>query len=174
LYGEGQLPWTIEVNFQGFPADKLNRWENEESLKAHFMNNLKEANHLKDKNNSAINSLAQDEQTNLWEAVKNQEYKRFWDIYPKLGKSVDSIKYVPVRVIANDGKLMMPPVPSYKGDSGQFTLLSDILQSFPQYNDCQPIVHGISPPLDTPVFWLAYHCAYPDNFLYITLVKSTK
>ena len=42
LFGKGELPWRIEVNFQNFPANRLQRWESEDSLKAHFMNNLKE------------------------------------------------------------------------------------------------------------------------------------
>jgi len=74
LYGEGKLPWSIEVNFQNFPEKQLQRWESEASLKSHFMNNLKEANHLKDKNNTAINSLSKDEQTSLWESVKNRKH----------------------------------------------------------------------------------------------------
>ena len=101
-----------------------------------------------------------------------EEYKKFWEIYPKLSKSVDEIKYLPVRVIGVNGLTLMRPFPS-KSESGELLLLKDILTSFPDYNETkQAVVHGVVPPLDTPVSWLAYHCAHADNFLYIVLVKK--
>jgi autophagy-related protein 5 len=34
------------------------------------------------------------------------------------------------------------------------------------------VIHGIEPPLETPLQWLSEHFSYPDNFLHIILVSS--
>jgi len=171
LYGQGELPWQIQVNFQNFPADRLQRWEGEAALKHHFINNLKEANHLKDKSNQAINSLSKEEQTTLWDSVKSQDYTAFWKVYPKLCKGEDEIKFVPVRVVTEDSLVMMSPITTRRDDGG-LTLLGDVLARF----SCDPtqkqvLVHGVTPSLDTPIVWLAYHCCHPDNFVYISVVS---
>merc|ERR1712232_38764 len=161
LHGNGELPWSIEVNFMNFPSDKIQRWENEEALKEHFMNNLKEANHLRDRHNSAINALTKDDQTNLWTAVTKQDFSLFWDIHPKLSKSVDTIKFIPIRIITSRGTCRMPPITSKKNNTEELTLLKDVLNNIPEYtneNEYQVLVHGIVPPLETPISWLAYHC----------------
>jgi len=107
--------------------------------------------------------------------LHSEEYKKFWDIYPKLGKSVDTIKFVPIRIITGNATLMMRPFSSKKSGTDDLMLLSDLMQDLPQFNaDHQPVIHGIVPPPETPIVWLAYHCAHPDNFLYITLVKSSQ
>lgn len=32
--------------------------------------------------------------------------------------------------------------------------------------------HGIIPPLETPLQWMAEHMSYPDNFLHLIVVTS--
>ena len=91
-----------------------------------------------------------------------------------LSKGIDAVKFLPIRVVTGNATLMMRPVSTKKPESDELMLLSDLLPLFPQVSEgCQPIVHGITPPLDTPLAWLAYHCAHPDNFLYIVLAKSS-
>ena len=57
---------------------------------------------------------------------------------------------------------------------GELVTLGDVLQThLPQLQPASypVLVHGISPPLQTPITWLAYHCAHPDNFLYIVVIN---
>lgn len=107
-----------------------------------------------------------------------EKYAQFWDIYPKLCKSIETIKFVPVRIITENGHIMMSPITS-RYENGDVVILKDVLcKKFPEFesDDCNlsAIVHGISPPLDTPIYWLATHCIHPDNFLYIIIVSKQK
>ena len=34
------------------------------------------------------------------------------------------------------------------------------------------VIHGIEPPLETPLQWLSEHFSYPDNFLHLVIVKN--
>lgn len=69
----------------------------------------------------------------------------------------------------------MPPVPS-RSQSGDLTLLKDVLNLYSSEfgDDYQAVIHGVVPPIETPLSWLAYHCAHADNFLYIVLTKNKK
>jgi hypothetical protein len=35
------------------------------------------------------------------------------------------------------------------------------------------VMHGIEPPLETPLQWLCEHFVYPDNFLHITVATPS-
>ena len=63
----------------------------------------------------------------------------------------------------------MSPITCQRAD-GTATTIGDVLSSLPDYTEThQVLIHGVSPSLDTPVAWLAYHCCHPDNFVYISV-----
>lgn len=55
-------------------------------------------------------------------------------------------------------------------DDGRKKTLQNLLEEmFPGKNDIQVKIHGINPPMDTPLQWLSEHLSYPDNFLHLCI-----
>lgn len=55
-------------------------------------------------------------------------------------------------------------------EDGQKKTLQNLLEEmFPDKTDIQVKIHGINPPMDTPLQWLSEHLSYPDNFLHLCI-----
>lgn len=42
MYGKSALPWAITVHFQNYPVETILRCPDEDTIKSHFLNTLKE------------------------------------------------------------------------------------------------------------------------------------
>lgn len=201
LHGsESDLPWKITVHFQGFPENELVRIPDIKTLKSNFMNVLKEvffflilknipfwtkntskANYLKHGDGSKVNSLPLSDQDDLWDGLVSDNFDKYWKANRKLLAQMPAMKSAAVRIFKPDSKsfIQLPINPLKEGETS-ITLL-EALQTlsptqFPKEKteeiSFDPIIHGISMPLDTPLFWLSTVATHPDNFLYIMLKQK--
>mmetsp|Transcript_2496 Transcript_2496/g.6969 ORF Transcript_2496/g.6969 Transcript_2496/m.6969 type:complete len:272 (+) Transcript_2496:43-858(+) len=173
-----ELPWTLVVHFQGYPADKLFKRPTEETVKTHFFQSVKEANFLKFGTGSEMSSaLLPDEQTQLWQSVVDCSYARFWEVNTKLAPKQFSA--IPVRILQPNSPFIQFPFCESDANGEPYTLLSLLQEALPDIFNNQNespdrypkvVVQGICPPFNTPIVWLCSHCAHPDNFLYICIL----
>eukprot|EP01121_Diplochlamys_sp_Union-15-3_P007365 TRINITY_DN1868_c0_g1_i3.p1 TRINITY_DN1868_c0_g1~~TRINITY_DN1868_c0_g1_i3.p1 ORF type:complete len:153 (+),score=23.12 TRINITY_DN1868_c0_g1_i3:467-925(+) len=152
-------------------------------MRSHWINTMKEASYLKHGDVKKMNSLTVAETQDIWEFFVNNKFDAFWKINEKLASDKDTIRYVPVRICKQDRFLQEPVLP--KLENGQEETLGGVLakqvgQYFHQTEDgsvqttspCKILVHGISPPLETPILWLSQNMSHSDGFLYIILLPS--
>jgi len=180
-YGRHQMPWPITVHFQGFPSDQLLRCPDEDTIKSHFLNTLKEANCMKYGDIDNVNALSVGEHTDLWAGIFRNEKDRFWKINHKLARGVDRIVNVTVRIIRPQQRFMLQePFPPRSTDGKEHTL-ADILEKLvPDVTVTRQngqattrhnlLIQGIVPTLDMSLLWLTYNLSNTDNFLYIIIL----
>ncbi|CAF0945356.1 unnamed protein product [Didymodactylos carnosus] len=185
------LPWQIIVHFTKFPETELIRFPDKESIEAHYMSSLKEADSLKHKG-KIIGDMQKRDHKQLWNSLIQDKYEQFWNINTKLMSYIDNLsyfRYIPFRLYRLDKpiiqKLFSPFDPNTNrmltlGDLVQFALtneaLSDINNELNLRNtrieQFRIIIHGTQPSSQTPVQWLSEHFSYPDNFLHICLIDK--
>jgi len=185
LCSETELPWALTVHFQGFPHDQLLRCPNEDTVKSHFYSSIKEANHMKHGDGARVNSLSVLEFNGLWEGLKTVDYSLYWTGATKLNVEHSSLKHLPVRILLAHSSstslfacIQEPLTPAKRDDATSSLTLGDTLHTvlpslFPSTSADDATaswwVQGVSPSLDTPVWWLAETACHPDNFLYVTV-----
>jgi len=171
------LPWSLVVHFQGFPSEQLLRCTNEDTVKHHFMNVLKEANYIKHGDSSKINNLSVSDSNDLWEGLKNNDFNQFWRSNIKLVGEEPHWKHIALRVfVKGDFTLLQEGSITPYHDSGVSKTLGEVASEFlknlfdrAENPQLEIVIQGITPTLDTPIVWLATNCSYPDNFLYIII-----
>eukprot|EP01102_Stenamoeba_stenopodia_P013786 TRINITY_DN4518_c0_g1_i1.p1 TRINITY_DN4518_c0_g1~~TRINITY_DN4518_c0_g1_i1.p1 ORF type:complete len:303 (-),score=85.96 TRINITY_DN4518_c0_g1_i1:61-900(-) len=187
LYASQQnLPWTLSVHFQGFPAQQLLRCPNEDTIKSHFMNALKEANYLKHGDNARVNALSIVDQNDLFEGLRKNNFELFWRANAKLSSDLAHCKNVPIRICRPSEPWLQEPITPLD-ENGQERTLGNVLQQLlplqfhvntnsegviSYTTNARWLIHGISPPLETPILWLSQHLSHPDNFLYISILPA--
>ena len=132
-------------------------------------------------------------------SAPEDKWSATWKANSKLSVSLEEIKskpnhYLPVRIMRPQQPYLQEPISPLDADgsplsfsvssahrvvAGQPRTLASVLQAAlpalfagaaafpnPQYS---VLIHGITPPPETPVLWLVETFAHPDNFLYITV-----
>jgi len=170
------LPWPINVHFEEFPETKILRCTSKDAIRSQFMSTIKEADALKHKGN-VINSMQEKDHHQLWAGFQTDRFDQFWSINKKLMESNpgEGFRYIPIRFYTTDSPLLQRLVRPFDDITGTWTTLQDVLMElFPRitFNSKQVTIHGIPPPLDTPLQWLSEHLSYPDNFLHIALTMK--
>eukprot|EP01089_Gocevia_fonbrunei_P018571 TRINITY_DN630_c0_g2_i2.p1 TRINITY_DN630_c0_g2~~TRINITY_DN630_c0_g2_i2.p1 ORF type:complete len:296 (+),score=56.84 TRINITY_DN630_c0_g2_i2:61-888(+) len=178
-----ELPWNLTVHFQGFPATLLRCPSPPvETVKSHFMNALKESNFIKYSDSKKINDLSAEKLNSLWDGLMTNDYDQFWEVEASLVPTEKEIKACAVRIVRDDKPVLQDPVNPWNEaeTTTKYRTLGDVLsQLLPDTfkKDLPPsaraVIQGVSPPLNTPIFWLSEHCSHPDGFLYI-VVKDNK
>jgi len=173
----GSLPWVVTVHFRNFPSDKLIRLSGEEALKSHFFNMVKQTETVKCGTTKRIMNMSKMDTDQLWEGYITHNYQKFWTVNAQLAASdPSSTRGVPFRIyLLNDAPLIQKIV-SPLNSSGQPETLEGLLREcVPHANPetaskSRLLLHGISPPLNTPLAWLSENMSYPDNFLHFVLL----
>ncbi len=139
------------------------------------MSSLKEADALKHRS-QVMSSMQKKDHNQLWLGVVNDKFDQFWAINRKLmeyNTNEDSFRFIPFRVYTQELVLIQKLVKP-KNESGDRTTLSDLC--FAVFNKnadkYKIVIHGIEPPLETPLQWLSEHMSYPDNFLHICALNK--
>jgi len=114
LYGLNALPWTVTVHFAAFPAERLLRCPDEETVKSAFLNALKQATFLKFGDLKTFNELSVLETTDLWAGVVRDEPDRFWRACRLLSRDRrrDSFLRLPFRLLRPSSSAPSPPLPT--------------------------------------------------------------
>ena len=119
--------------------------------------------------------------------VCTDKFEQFWLVNKRLMERTNGepFRCVPVRVMQPDRPFVQKMCRSVT-DQGDLLTVSDFLkQYFPHVlvnqtghdSDSKPalnsawrlLVHGVTPPLETPLQWLSEHLSHQDNFLYFVL-----
>ena len=186
-----QLPWPIIVHLSKFPEGEIIRFPDKESVEAHYMSTLKEADALKHKG-QIIGDMQKRDHKQLWLSLLQDRYEGFWNINIRLMSYTENIqyfRYIPFRIYILDKPFiqkLFSPFDAENRPQTFYDLLSSALnheahceQSANEkkilntvIEDYTVIIHGIQPSLQTPVQWLSEHFSYPDNFLHICLVEK--
>lgn len=167
------------INTQNFPEDDIIRLNTRSLIEANFMATIKEADYLKHKS-QIINSMQKKEHNQLWLGLQNDKFDQFWAVNRKLMELVNNepFKYIPIRFYKLDATTMIQQLIKPVQEDGAMKTLNDVLnQVFPdsfENDKCKYkiIVHGLQPPLETPIHWLSEHLSYPDNFLHLSLFEN--
>jgi len=181
-YGNGQLPWVLTVHFQRFPIETLIRCPNEEVIRWHFSQMVKEANYIKYGNTNVVNYLGESDSNSHWTGFKNSDYSKFWGINQKF-YTIRDVKRLPVRIFKPDQQklIIQEAFPVYKDDEKkELSTVLDLLKvSVPEIivqkengEIClthKVIIQGTEPSLDMGLLWIVCNLSSPDNFLYVTL-----
>eukprot|EP01112_Ceratiomyxa_fruticulosa_P016780 TRINITY_DN5116_c0_g1_i3.p1 TRINITY_DN5116_c0_g1~~TRINITY_DN5116_c0_g1_i3.p1 ORF type:complete len:373 (-),score=78.06 TRINITY_DN5116_c0_g1_i3:79-1197(-) len=124
-----ELPWPLTIHFQGFPANAILRCPNEETIRQHYNNVLKEANHIKHGDNNKVNRLSLQDSNDLWDGLRLSEYDRFNNVNRQLQATIENIKFIPLRVcqLNQFNPTILQDLVAPKDDQGKDLTLADVL-----------------------------------------------
>jgi autophagy-related protein 5 len=186
------LPWQIIVHLSKFPENELIRFPDKDSIEAHYMSTLKEADALKHKG-QIISDMQKRDHKQLWNSLLQDKYEAFWNINMKLMSYTDNLyyfRYIPFRIYILDRSFIQKLFCPYDFEHDRWMTLNDLIEFSLNHeaqceqlghekkilnvniNDYQVIIHGVQPPLHTPIQWLSEYFSYPDNFLHICLIEK--
>jgi autophagy-related protein 5 len=186
------LPWHITVHLSKFPEGEILRFPDKESIEAYYMSTLKEADALKHKG-QIIGDMQKRDHKQLWNSLLQDKYDGFWNINNRLMSYTDNIqyfRYIPFRIYILDKPFIQKLFCPFDTEDNKWMTLNDLLHFALDHEarceqlanekkilstnteDYRIIIHGIQPPLQTPIQWLSEHFSYPDNFLHICLVEK--
>ncbi|CAM4925853.1 unnamed protein product [Rotaria socialis] len=186
------VPWQIIVHLSKFPEGEIIRFPDKESIEAHFMSTIKEADALKHRG-QIIEDMQKRDHQQLWNSLLQDRYDGFWKINNKLMTYTDNLqyfRYIPFRIHILDKPFIHKLFSPFNVEEEKWTTLNDLLQFTLNHeahceqianekkifntniNDYRVIIHGIQPSLQSPVQWLSEHFSYPDNFLHICLIEK--
>lgn len=187
-----RLPWQIIVHLTKFPDNEIVRFPDKESIEGHFMASLKEADALKHRG-QIIGDMQKRDHKQLWNSLLQDKFEAFWSINSRLmsfTENLDHFRYIPFRIYVLDRPFIQKLYAPYDTETGKWRTLTDLLQyslnneaDFDEranekkilnrnLDDYRAIIHGVEPPLHTPLQWLSEQFSYPDNFLHVALVEK--
>lgn len=186
------LPWEIIVHFDQFPEQDLIRFPNQESIEAHYMSTVKEADALKHKG-QMISEMQRRDHKQLWNSLLQDKYQAFWIINRKLmsyTNNLCSFRYIPFRIYLFNRPFIQKLYAPYDHQRRQWLTLRELIEFAlndeiqserlederkilsKNLSDYRVIIHGVQPPLHTSIQWLSEYFSYPDNFLHICLIDK--
>jgi len=157
------------------------------------MSTIKEADALKHKGGKVIGDMQKRDHKQLWNSLLQDKYDAFWNINIKLMSLTDNLlhfRYIPFRIYVLDKPFMQKLFSPFDSEHNKWMTLNDLLTfAITHEAQCEQvaneknitntnldnyrvIIHGVQPPLHTPVQWLSEHFSYPDNFLHICLIEK--
>ncbi|KAF2178566.1 autophagy protein-like protein 5 [Zopfia rhizophila CBS 207.26] len=186
---EPSQPWKLTIHFTDLPLEHLIRLDVEgKHLHDLFINNVKEADFLRNGTGKTVMSLSKEDSTQLWESVKQHKFSLFSPINQKLlSPQGTSLRHLPIRLYLpskpRDDKsnrsirVVQGLVPLTLSSSRQTqtvgTALNQVLKPlFPSTRtalEAQPILHGAVLPLSTSLEDLVRVTPYLDGWLHIAI-----
>ncbi|XP_067938857.1 autophagy protein 5-like [Watersipora subatra] len=168
--------WHLTVHFSDYPEQLLLRCPSLDSVRAHFLSTIKEADALKHAS-GVMNNMLEAENSLLWTGMLDRKYEDFWSVNNRLmdcntTNQTLGYKYLPIRVYKRDQTYSQPLV---LADGESPCTVKDLLIScyFDINDDIAVVSQGIDIPLDSNVYELAQSLSYSDNFLYLCIALKT-
>jgi len=167
------IPWSLNVHFENFPADLISTQNSKDIVESHFLSTVKEADAIKHKG-KIINDMLKKDHKQLWFGVQNDKFDQFWTVNKKLMEGMDGMdgcfRAIPYRIYQND-KSFVQTTFEPMSETGKKRSLGDLLESALgpacKQNIRLVLIQGIQPSYETSLQWLSEHLSYPDNFLHI-------
>uniref|UniRef100_A0A336JYM0 Autophagy protein 5 n=1 Tax=Culicoides sonorensis TaxID=179676 RepID=A0A336JYM0_CULSO len=135
LHNNGEdstLPWSLSVHFTKFPEDVIFRCPNRETVEAHFMASLKEADVLKHRG-AVMQNMQKKDHTQLW----LDKFDQFWAVNRRLmeqgSDQEGDFKHIPIRCYNEDGtyrQKLVSPINTNSDANGQKCTVQDLLNEF--------------------------------------------
>jgi len=186
--GENASPWQLIVHYGSYQTNSevwtvLLRCIDEETIKYHFKNMVKQAHCIKYGNIDAINQLNQTDSDQMWAGVRTNDRERYWIINQKLYQhEIDKVAQmkVAIRLHYRDRFASNFAFSVKEGDTYQ-TLGTFLKQTIPDFFPPELpashagflrnriLIQGIRPSFDMTLLWLMRNLSHTDNFLYITI-----
>eukprot|EP00038_Savillea_parva_P029191 m.69389 g.69389 ORF g.69389 m.69389 type:complete len:279 (-) comp8580_c0_seq2:93-929(-) len=173
-------PWEVIVHIRNYPDGLMRASGN--AVETHFINQVKQACQIKHGTTEVTRDINKGE---LWFGIQNDDYDHFKRVNRKLmEKRAESpwFKRVPFQLYVVDDKVRSDPdVPvtilqqlvELTSEDGIPTTLRTLVDTvLGDLHVTRVIMHGIEPPLETPLQWLCEHFVYPDNFLHIIVTTN--
>ncbi|KAF9730764.1 hypothetical protein PMIN06_007132 [Paraphaeosphaeria minitans] len=93
-------PWKLTLHFSSYPEDQLVQLDAQEKhIHDLFINNVKEADFLRNGTGKTVMSLSKEDSEQLWEGVKQRDFKRFTRVNNKfLNPQGATLRHVPMRL----------------------------------------------------------------------------
>eukprot|EP00035_Acanthoeca_spectabilis_P038430 m.52978 g.52978 ORF g.52978 m.52978 type:complete len:277 (+) comp9135_c0_seq2:3259-4089(+) len=168
-------PWEVTVHIKNYPDCLMRSSGN--AVETHFINQIKQACQIKHGTTEITRDINKSE---LWFGIQTDDFDHFHRVNKKLmEKKADSpwFKKVPFQLYVIDDKVRADPdVPvtilqqlvELTTEDGIPNTLGQMVDTVLGSGDNRRVVmHGVQPPLETPLQWLCEHFVYPDNFLHI-------
>mmetsp|Transcript_13652 Transcript_13652/g.35084 ORF Transcript_13652/g.35084 Transcript_13652/m.35084 type:complete len:277 (-) Transcript_13652:19-849(-) len=173
-------PWEVTVHVKNYPDCLMRAGGN--AVETHYINQVKQACQIKHGTTEVTRDINKSE---LWFGIQNDDFEHFHRVNKKLmEKKAESpwFKHVPFQLYLVDEKVRGDPdVPAIIlqqlvnliTDDGIPNTLEKLIEAvLGKTPFARVVMHGVEPPLETPLQWLCEHFVYPDNFLHITVFVS--
>ncbi|ONH66013.1 Autophagy protein 5 [Cyberlindnera fabianii] len=178
--GNKRSPWKLILRYRSYPDDYLLALPTLETLKTHWMNQIKESCYVQHGTAKPVMVLSKNDSSDLWSSVETHDFKQFWSIFMKIApKTVDKLKHVPSRfyITVSDKVIDLPFSPLNPSSEEPQTLgsvlhelLPDLFPSSKNYILAKPVLHGIVIPSNTLVGEIYFDAVYVDGFLHFAII----
>ncbi|CAI6341861.1 unnamed protein product [Periconia digitata] len=100
IEGNDTLPWKLTLHFSEYPVDQLVKLDTENKhLHDIFMNNVKEADYLRNGTGKTVMFLSKEDSTQLWNSVEQHDFALFNPINQKLlNPQGVNLRHMPVKL----------------------------------------------------------------------------
>eukprot|EP00040_Diaphanoeca_grandis_P005592 m.33570 g.33570 ORF g.33570 m.33570 type:complete len:287 (-) comp16840_c0_seq1:288-1148(-) len=175
------LPWEVTVHVKNYPESQIMRCASMGVIETHFINQIKQACYIKHGTTQLDGLSGSLDKKELWHGLANDDFEHFRRGNEKLMVCKDGhwFKKAPFRLYLIDSKtledshkpvkILQEPHPLTTVEGVPETLGGLIETLLGNVKPHKVVTHGLEAPLVTPLQWLCEHCAYPDNFLHITV-----
>ena len=187
----GTLPMEISIGISQQTRQIL-PFENEESLKNYFIQQLKEACFLKYGSIQELRKLEVELINPLWEGHALTKLDEYDKLYNPIIFGSENWEHVPVHWYFGTQKHIGDAIPTLTEDN--LTTIADAIphilkERTPAETDPEAftllqkenyteelcfVVQGIDVPIDTPLLWLALNMAQSDGFVHISVRKGSE
>ena len=124
------LPWQLTIHLSKFPEGELIRFSDKESIEAHYMSTVKEADALKHKG-QIIGDMQKRDHKQLWNSLVQDKYDAFWTINQKLMTVTENLtyfRYIPFRIYILDKPFIQKLFTPYDIVEKKLFTLEDLLE----------------------------------------------
>jgi len=183
------VPLDLTVHFQGCAWSKeLLPFNGMADLQKSVMNAFREAAFLEHGSSSPFMRLSKLHQTSLWDAISRSDWKAFAQVQAQLlCGSLGKCKSLALRLHlwaqpATHCTLLHRAPPLQEGSDAPCRLRDYLAAAIPPLlgedgelvEGVELLVHGLTVPLETPIYWLALHAGYLDNFVHLVVRMPTE
>lgn len=145
-----------------------------------YISTVKEADVLKHRG-QVMDAMQKKDHNQLWLGLQNDRFDQFWSVNRRLMENTAErpFLHIPTRIYHPDVRGFSQSLVKPHKESNDLLTLGDFINDLnleppnnkPDKDTFEPriVLHGVEPPLDTPLQWLSEHMSYPDNFLHLSV-----
>lgn len=177
-------PLDLTVHFRGCPSKDVPPFSGLADLQRMVMNGFRQAVYLQQGSAAPFMRLPKQQQVQLWDAVVRSDLQTHASVQkqllcPTLARCASLA--VRLHLCCPEEMALLHPVSALQEEDGAPSSVRHFLmQAMPPLldaagelrGDVEVVTHGLRVPLDTPLYWLALHAAYFDQFVHLVVRTS--